>query len=62
VIYDYGISTSGRYTPAPHYGYLGANNAQYGVETGSFIGAVYRNVWLANKPRPASLGTALSPQ
>ncbi len=61
--YDYGVPTSGTYAPSPHYAYLGANNRSFGsVEDGSRPGAVYRNVWIGNRPRPSSLGSALRPQ
>jgi hypothetical protein len=32
-----------------------------GSETGSWPMATYRNVWIANKARPASLGSAMVP-
>jgi hypothetical protein len=47
------------YNPSPHFAYLGANNGPYGEENGSWPGAIYRNVWISNNPRPASLGSAL---
>jgi hypothetical protein len=61
-IYDYGqtLSIPGIYNPTPHYAYLGVNNS--GSETGSWPGAIYRNVWIGNRTRPASLGSALRPQ
>ena len=59
-IYNYGIqSPGGAYNPAPHYAYLGANNGPFGEEDGSWPGVTYRNVWISNRPRPASLGSAL---
>jgi hypothetical protein len=59
-IYDYGIqSPGGSYNPNPHYAYLGANNGPFGEEDGSWPGVTYRNVWISNRPRPASLGSAL---
>jgi hypothetical protein len=30
-----------------------------GGESASIAGAIYRNVWLSDKPRPATLGSAL---
>jgi hypothetical protein len=30
-----------------------------GNESASIPGTVYRNVWLGNKPRPTSLGSAI---
>jgi len=59
-IYDYGLNTSGTYNPSPHYAYLGVNNS--GSETGSWPGAIYRNLWIGSKSRPASLGSALRPE
>jgi hypothetical protein len=59
-IYNYGItSPGGSYSPTPHYAYLGSTDGNYGVEEGSWPGAIYRNVWIGNRPRPASLGSAL---
>lgn len=58
VIYDRSESTPGGvYNPAPHTAYLGANDAAQ--ESGSFPRAVYRNLWVGNRSRPASLGSAL---
>lgn len=58
VIYDRIESTpSGTYNPSPHTAYLGANDAAF--ESGSFPGAIYRNLWVGNRSRPASLGSAL---
>ena len=62
-IYDYGIqSPGGAYNPNSHYAYLGANNGPFGEEDGSWPGVTYRNVWISNRPRPASLGSALNPR
>lgn len=60
-IYNYGLTSppGGVYNPNPHYAYLGANNGPFGEETGAWPGAIYRNVWLSNRPRPQSLGSAL---
>jgi hypothetical protein len=60
-IYDYGIENGGVYNPSPHVAYLGANNGPFGQESGSRAGAIYRNVWIGNRPRPESLGSALKP-
>ena len=57
VIYDRSHSTPGTYNPAPHAVYLGANDAAQ--ESGSYGGAIYRNLWVSNRPRPASLGSAV---
>ncbi len=59
-LYDYGLSTPrGTYAPNPHYAYLGAPVGRSGNESASIAGTIYRNVWLGNRPRPASLGSAL---
>jgi hypothetical protein len=58
-IYDFGRTSSFTYAPSQHYAYLGVNNS--GSETGSWPMAIYRNVWLGNKSRPASLGSAMVP-
>ena len=58
VIYDRSQSTPGTYSPFPHTAYLGANDAAN--ESGSYAGAIYRNLWVGSGPRPASLGSALS--
>jgi len=57
-IYDYGQSSTFSYQPSPHFAYVGVNNSV--DDTGSWP-ATYRNVWIGNKPRPASLGSALKP-
>jgi hypothetical protein len=60
VLYDYGLPTPrGTYAPNPHYAYLGAPVGRSGGEAASIGGTIYRNVWLSNRPRPASLGSAL---
>jgi len=59
-IYDFGLPTPrGVYAPNPHYAYLGAPVGRSGNESASIAGTIYRNVWLANRPRPASLGSAV---
>ena len=47
------------YQPAPHFAYLGANDELQGPENGTFPGEIVRNVFIGNRPRPASLGSAL---
>lgn len=60
-LYDISIPTpNGAYRPNPHYAYLGAPPARSGPEAASIPGAIYRNVWLGDHPRPASLGSALT--
>ena len=59
-IYDYGLPTpKGTYAPSPHYRYLGAPVGRSGTESASIANTIYRNVWMSNKPRPDSLGSAL---
>lgn len=58
IIYDRSHQTPGTYNPSPHTVYLGANDAN--IESGSFAGAIYRNLWVGSGPRPASLGSALA--
>jgi hypothetical protein len=59
-IYNVGMaSPNGVYAPNPHYAYLGAPVGRSGSESASIAGTIYRNVWLANRPRPATLGSAL---
>jgi hypothetical protein len=59
-IYNVGMaSPNGVYAPNPHYAYLGAPVGRSGNESASIAGTIYRNVWLANRPRPATLGSAL---
>jgi hypothetical protein len=64
VVYDRTLSAPGpgTYSPSPHYAYLGATSGRYGQDTGSWPGVTYRNVWLSDKPRPTSLGSALRPE
>jgi hypothetical protein len=60
VLYNVGVrSPNGVYSPSPHYAYLGAPVGRSGGESASIAGAIYRNVWLSDKPRPATLGSAL---
>ena len=59
-LYDYGMATpDGIYNPPNHVAYLGAPVGRSGTEAASIPGTIYRNVWLANRPRPESLGSAL---
>jgi hypothetical protein len=50
----------GPYAPSPHYAYLGANELQFGGEDGTSPGVTIRNVWLSDRSRPATLGSAVS--
>jgi hypothetical protein len=47
------------YQPSPHFAYLGSNDQREGPENGTFPGEIVRNVFIGNRPRPASLGSAL---
>ena len=59
-LYDYGMpARKGSYTPSPHYAYLGAPVGRSGNESASIGGTIYRNVYIGNKPRPETLGSAL---
>ena len=54
VIYDRTINApggTGPYSPNPHYVFLGANSGAAGTDGGSWPGAIYRNVWLSDRPR-----------
>lgn len=60
IVYNVGMPTPrGTYAPNPHYAYLGAPVGRSGGEAASIPGTIYRNVWLGNRPRPDSLGSAL---
>jgi hypothetical protein len=59
-LYDFGITANVAYTPSDHYAYLGAPTGRSGAESASVPGAIYRNVWLGNHPRPITLGNALT--
>jgi hypothetical protein len=60
IIYNIGVtSRKGTYSPSPQYAYLGAPIGRSGGESASIAGVTYRNVWLSNKPRPDTLGSAL---
>jgi len=58
-IFSHGTTTGGSYNPPNHTAYLGANNGGICEEEGTWPGATYSNVWIGNKPRPESLGSAL---
>jgi len=60
MFYNVGVpSPNGTYSPNPHYAYAGAPTGRSGAESASIPGTIYRNVWLSNKPRPETLGSAL---
>jgi hypothetical protein len=54
-----GKTVGADYNANPHYAYLGAPAGRSGLDSASIPGAIYRNVWLGDRPRPASLGSAL---
>ena len=59
-LYDYGMNApNGTYNPKPHVAFIGTPVGRSGGEAATIPGTIYRNVWLANRPRPASLGSAL---
>jgi hypothetical protein len=52
-IYDVGVPTpNGAYNPQPMMAFLGAPVGRSGAESASIAGAIYRNVWIAARPRP----------
>jgi hypothetical protein len=61
-VFDHGTVTGGTYNPPNHTAYLGANNGGICEEEGSWPGLTYSNVWIGNRPRPESLGSALDGQ
>ena len=62
LVYEFGMPTpNGQYAPNPHTAYLGAPVDRSGAESASIAGAIYRNVWIGNRPRPETLGNALEP-
>jgi hypothetical protein len=59
-IYDVGVpARTGVYAPAQHYAFIGTPAGRSGAESASIPGTIYRNVWIADHPRPQSLGSAL---
>ena len=59
-IYDVGVpALKGIYSPSPHYAFIGVPTGRSGAESASIPGTIYRNVWIADHPRPQSLGSAL---
>jgi hypothetical protein len=59
-LYNFGLPTpNGSYSPNPHTAYLGAPIGTSGAESASIPNTIYSNVWLGNRPRPTSLGSAL---
>jgi hypothetical protein len=60
LFYNQWAETSATYNPTPHYAYVGAPVGRSGSEAATIPGTIYRNVWLSNRPRPQSLGSALA--
>jgi hypothetical protein len=59
-LYNFGMPTPrGTYSPNPHYAYLGTPVGRSGNESATIPNTIYRNVWIGNRPRPESLGSAL---
>ena len=59
VIYNRGEVAPGGGTLRAAYAWLGSTQARFGTDAGTFPGAIYRHVWIGNRPRPATLGNAL---
>jgi hypothetical protein len=59
-LYNFALPASGSYGPSPHLALLGANRGGSTAEEGSYPGATYRNFFVGNKPRPTSLGSAIT--
>jgi hypothetical protein len=59
-IYDMALPATGTYNPTPHIAVLGANRGGTTIEDGTYPGAIYRNFFVGNKPRPTSLGSAIT--
>ena len=58
-IYEFGKGLGATYAPNPHMAYLGSPPGRSGIDSQSVPGALYRNVFIGNKPRPQTLGSAL---
>jgi hypothetical protein len=58
--YDLEVGAVGTYSPTPHTAYIGANRGGSTFEEGSYPGMIVRNFFVGNKPRPTSLGSALT--
>ncbi len=56
-IYELGLSAGG--TLRGVYAWLGSTQGVFGTDAGTFPGAIYRHLWIGNKPRPSTLGNAL---
>ena len=60
MLYDFGMNApNGSYNPNPHVAFIGTPVGRSGGEAATIPGSIYRNVWLASRPRPATLGSAL---
>ena len=54
VIYDQSSGTGPfPYRPVPHYAYLGSQVGRAGAGDASIPGAIYKNLWISSRPRPA---------
>ena len=58
VIYDRSEPAFGS-SYRPGYAWLGSNQGIAGLDAGTFPGATYKHLWIGDKPRPATLGSAL---
>lgn len=61
VLFDNAKGYGGTYRPNPHIAHLGAPPGRAGSVDASVPGAIIKDVWISNRPRPTSLGSALRP-
>ena len=61
VLFDNAKGYGGTYLPNPHIAHLGAPPGRSGLVDASVPGAIIKDVWISNRPRPTSLGSALRP-
>jgi hypothetical protein len=59
-IYNLGKAYQGTYRPSPQHAFLGAPTGRAGPVDASVPGVIYRLAWLADKPRPQTLGSAIA--
>ena len=61
VLFDNAKRYGGTYLPNPHIAHLGAPSGRSRLVDASVPGAIIKDVWISNRPRPTSLGSALRP-
>ena len=59
-IYNLGLPADGTYAPSAALCLPRARAGRQGEETGSWPGAIYRNLWISSSPRPSTLGNAVN--